>query len=163
MASNIVNFKHTINGIPFDPSVDNEESYRRALKTQEDEATRLWATMDDQTRDVYVTWAKRALEMLHFSVEAWLPYSLVEVTAGDRIVIMNEIACADVHEAVALLDEAIVFEEQKILERARNRSREQLDARSDDEFLSSIDESIKHGSRVPIADVERLRKLIPEK
>lgn len=149
---------HQINGIAFEVDADSAE-YRKMKEAAAQESNRLWAELDDDSRAAYREIAQRSLELLHASVDYWLPNSLVEQTSGDRIQIINEILYTDVHATIALQDEAIAFEEERIRQKLQARASEEADARTDEEFLAYIDTCIDHGTRLSNDEARRLRSL----
>jgi hypothetical protein len=150
---------HTVNGIPFNASLDSSD-FRAAKEQEATESARLWAQMSEETRDVYRRVAKVSLELLHSSVEYWLPHALIENAPGDKIQIINEILFTDVHAQVSQMDEATAFEEARMMERIKAKVSRVEEARTDQEFMDHVDDCLSHGTRLSVDEAKRLRLMV---
>lgn len=150
---------HTINGVPFEASEDSSQ-LRVDKEMEANKSARFWAKLNDETRDVYRKVAQVSLELLHGSVDYWLPHSLIENTAGDRVQINSEVLFLDIHSQVSQMDEATMFEEARMLEKIRSKVETNRAERTDDEFIEYVDQCIDHGSHLTNDEAKRLRDMV---
>jgi len=150
---------HTINGVAFEANADSQQ-YRVDKEKEASVSAKYWAKLSDETRDAYRRIASVSLELLHSSVEYWLPHSLIENAPGDKITITSEILFTDVHSQVSLMDETTAFEEARMWEKIQSKVRNARAKRTDEEFMEYIDGCISHGSRLNNDEVKRLREMV---
>jgi len=150
---------HTINGVPFETDADSQQ-YRMDKEMEATASQRYWATLSQETRDVYVRVATVSLELLHASIDYWLPHSLIENAPGDKVVINTEVLFTDVHAQVNMMDEATAFEEQRMWEKIQSKVKNARAERTEAEFLEYVDGCIAHGTRLPNDEVKRLRAMV---
>lgn len=158
MASDMT-VNHTINGVPFESTADSSQ-FRIDKEAEASESARYWARLSEETRDVYRKVAAVSLELLHSSIDYWLPHALIENAPGDKIQISNEILFTDVHAQVSHMDEATAFEEARMMEKIKAKVSKAHEARDDDEFLIYVDSCIAHGTRLTNDEVKRLRSML---
>lgn len=158
MASDMT-IHHTINGVPFESSADSSQ-FRMQKEMEASESARHWAKLSEETREVYRKVAQVSLELLHTSVDYWLPHALIENAPGDKIQITNEILFTDVHAQVSQMDEATAFEEARMMEKIKAKVSKAHEARDDDEFLEYVDNCISHGTRLTNEEAKRLRSMV---
>ena len=150
---------HTINGVPFEADA-NSHQYRVDKEMEASSSARYWATLSEETRDAYRRVMGVSLELLHSSIEYWLPHSLIENAPGDKVSIITEVLFTDVHAQVNMLDEATAFEEKRMWDKIQQKVNQARADRTTEEFMDYVDGCIAHGSRLSNDEAKRLRAMV---